>query len=166
MTRHPLILLAGLAAVAAFAGCSQQPTSPRTATVLSGLPAGGNGGPIDTTGGPPPPPPPTAKKIDLQCYFTDSASVAGAEVHLHIVAHSFAEDTTGVVYTITSPEGWSDFPISGTLVVPGMASAERTFSVHVPVDAAPGEHYVEGEFAGGGNWYLRMYVLVGGSASP
>ena len=48
VTRHPLILLAGLAAVAAFAGCSQQPTSPRTATVLSGLPAGGNGGPIDT----------------------------------------------------------------------------------------------------------------------
>ena len=165
MTRHLLILLTGLAVLVAFAGCSQQPTSPRTAAIVSNLP-GGNGGPIDTTGGPPPPPPPAADSIDLQSYFTDSASVAGAEVHLHIVARSFVEDTTGVVYSITSPEGWADFPISGTLVVPGMGSAERTFTVRVPVDAAPGEHYVEGEFAGGGNRYLRMYVLVEGSSSP
>src|SRR4249920_2629630 len=95
--RHLLILLAGVVALAAFAGCSQQPTSPRTATALSGLPAGGSGGSTDTTGGPPPPPPPPPRKtVEVQAYFTDSASVAGAVVHLHIIAQSFAQDTTGI----------------------------------------------------------------------
>jgi hypothetical protein len=168
VTRHPLtLLLAGVVALAAFAGCGQQPTSPHTAALVADLPTGGNGDPGDTTvTPPPPPPPPVPKMVELQATFTDSASVAGAVVHLHISAQSFAQDTTGITYSITSPEGWADFPISGMMVVPGMGSAERTYAVQVPADAAPGVHYVDGQFNGGGNGLMRIYVLVQGGASP
>ena len=127
------IALLSLTAVLALSACKLM-TGASTGVELA--PGGSQGG-VDTTGNgaPPPPPPPSGLSFGVS---DDSMATAGRTGNLQLFAgnHDAAPDT--VKYKVLGPEGWTGLPATGSLVVPGNASATANVPVAVPAGTASG----------------------------
>ncbi len=125
-----LTALLSLAVVLTVSSCRLM-TGPADGALSLGHLGGG-----DSTGtGGPPPPPPSGLSFGVS---DDSMATAGRLGKLQLFAANHDTLDATVNYTFTGPQGWSGFPATGSLTVPGRGSATADIPVAVPAGTAPG----------------------------
>jgi hypothetical protein len=136
MKRMRLATLAALALALTVGGCSKSgPTSPAARQPVAGSPA--DPAPPDTTPAPPQPPPAPVIQPAIFLSYADSTAAGGTAQTRWLLGNDSDRPFT-MRWTLTSDAGWPGFPLTGTVDLPALGTAEAVIPVAVPAGTAPG----------------------------